>query len=142
PGWMRARYPHIPEAGHLEYEAFDPERWRNNYPNPAFDLRTPGDTYWAAKKVMALSDEAIRAMVETGRFSDRRAAEWIARCLIARKNKIGRAFLNDVLALDNFSVRGGKLAFEDLAVKYGFHEPRQYSIAWSAFDNTANGKSP
>ena len=71
PGWMRADYPHIPEVGHLEYETFDPENWRNNYPNPAFDLRTPGDTYWAAKKVMSFSDEAIRAIVETGQYSDR-----------------------------------------------------------------------
>ncbi len=142
PGWMRARYPHIPEVGHLEYATFDPETWRNNYPNPAFDERTPGDTYWAAAKLMSISDEAIRAVVETGQYSDRRAVEWTVRCLIERRNRIGRAFLNDVLPLDRFTVAGGKLAFEDLAVKYGFHDARSYSITWSEFDNAANRKSP
>jgi hypothetical protein len=142
PAWMGADYPHLPEAGHLEYETFDPENWRNNYPNPAFDMRTPGDTYWAAKKVMAFRDEDIRAIVATGRFSDPRATEWVARCLIERRNRIGRAFLNDVLALDEFSVKDGKLTFADLAVRYGFRAPRQYSVQWATFDNRTGARTP
>jgi len=39
-------------------------------------LRTPGDTYWAAKKVMAFSDNAIRAILRTGQYEDARAVEW------------------------------------------------------------------
>jgi hypothetical protein len=142
PSWMAARYPHIPEIGHLEYATFDPERWRNNYPNPAFDLRTPGDTFWAARKVMAFSDADIRTLVEAGRYSDPRAAEWTTKCLIERRNKIGRAFFDDVLPLDSFQVRGGRLVFEDLAVKYGFRASRQYSVAWSEFDNESGAKRP
>jgi hypothetical protein len=142
PSWMRAHYPDIPEAGHLEYKTFDPEHWKNNYPNPAFDLRTPGDTYWAAKKVMQFSDEAIRAIVQTAQYSDERAAEWVARCIIERRNKVGRAFLNDVLPLDRFAVRDGKLTFEDLAVRYGFHDARRYTVRWSVFDNATNEKTP
>jgi hypothetical protein len=142
PAWMRARYPHIPEAGHLEYETFDPENWRNNYPNPAFDQRTPGDTYWAAKKVMAFRDEDIRAIVSTGQFSEPRAKEWIVRCLIERRNKIGRAFLNDVLPLDDFVVRDGKLAFTDLAVRYGFHPAPRYRVEWSTFENRTGRRRP
>jgi hypothetical protein len=140
PAWMRAPYPDLPEVGHLEYATFDPENWRNNYPNPAFDLRTPGDTYWAAKKVMAFRDADIRAVVATGQISDR-AAEWIARCIIERRNRIGRAFLNDVLPLDDFAVRAGKLSFTDLAVQYGFHPARQYSVAWSVFDNRSGHRT-
>jgi hypothetical protein len=135
PAWMRADYPHLPEVGHLEYDTFDPEHWRNNYPNPAFELRTPGDTFWAAKKVMAFTDEAIRALVGTGQYSDPRATEWVTRCLIERRNRIGRAFFDDVLPLDGFAVRNGRLTFEDLAVKYGFHGARKYSVTWSEFDN-------
>jgi len=142
PAWMRAHYPDLPEAGHLEYKTFDPEHWKNNYPNPAFDLRTPGDTYWAAKKVMQFSDQAIRAIVNTAQYSDERAAEWVARCIIERRNKVGRAFLNDVLPLDHFAVRDGKLSFDDLAVRYGFHDARRYTVAWSVFDNATSRKTP
>ncbi len=135
PAWMRADYPDLPAVGHLEFKTFDPERWRNNYPNPAFDLRTPGDTFWAAKKVMAFTDEEIRAVVATAQYSNPRAARWVARCLIERRNRIGRAFFEDVLPLDGFAMRGGRLEFEDLAVKFGFHVAREYSVQWSEFDN-------
>jgi hypothetical protein len=142
PGWMRADYPHLKAAGHLEYETFDPEHWKNNYPNPAFDMRTPADTFWAAKKVMAITDEGIRAMVATGQYTNPKAAEWVTRCLIERRNRIGRAFFEDVLPIDNFAVQNGKLVFEDLAVRYGFRQPRQFSVQWSDFDNFGNRKSP
>jgi hypothetical protein len=142
PEWMRANYPSILGVGRLEYETFDPRDWRNNYPNPAFELRTPGDTFWAAKKVMAFSDEQIRAIVETGEYSDPKATEWVTRCIIERRDKVGKAFMEDVLPLDDFAVRQGKLVFEDLALKYGFEEPRQFTVTWSEFNNRTGVKTP
>ena len=142
PGWMRADYPHIPATGHLESATFNPEHWKNNYPNPAFDLHTPGDTFWAAKKVMAFRDDAIRAIVGTARFSNPRAADWVTRVLIERRDKIGRAFFNDVLPLDNFRRRGRRLEFDDLAVQYGFSQPREYSVEWFRFDNETQQETP
>lgn len=142
PRWQRAQYPDIPEVGRLEYEVFDPERWKNNYPNPAFQRRLPGDTFWAAKKVMAFTDEQIRAIVQTGEYSDPRAADWVTRCLIARRDKIGRAFFDDVLPLDHFAVKHGRLEFEDLAAKYNFAPPVSYTVQWSRFDNDTEQKAP
>jgi hypothetical protein len=142
PGWMTAHYPDIPAIGNFDFKSFDPENWHSNFPNPAFGLRTPGDTYWAAKKLMAMSDEAIRAIVETGQYSDPRAVDWATRCLIERRDKIGRAFFADVLPLDNFQVQNSELKFEDLAVKYHFENPRTYSVAWSVFDNASGAKTP
>lgn len=135
PAWMRVDYPDIPAAGRLHYENFDPREWKNNYPNPAFDLRTPGDTFWAAKKIMAFTDAAIRAIVESGQYSDPRAVEWITKCIIERRNRIGKAFFEDVLPLDHFAARDGKLSYEDLAVTYGFRGARAYEVTWSDFDN-------
>jgi hypothetical protein len=137
PTWMRVHYPDIPGAGRLDYENFDPRHWKNNYPNPAFDLRTPGDTWWAAKKVMAFSNADIRAIVESGQFSDPHAVEWITKCLIERRDRIGKAFFDDVLPLDDFAVENGRLAYEDLAVTHAFREPRGYTVTWSEFDNVS-----
>lgn len=141
PGWMRAHYPDIPAIGNFDYRTFDPEQWHSNYQNPAFELRTPGDTYWAAKKVMSFSDDEIRAIVESGQYDDPRAVEWATKCLIERRNRIGRAFFHDLLPLDHFAVRNGKLEFEDLAVKFGFEGARSYSIQWSVFDNRTSRKT-
>jgi hypothetical protein len=141
PAWMRADYPDIPAIGNFDYETFDPERWHSNYQNPAFQLRTLGDTYWAAQKVMAFTEGDIRAVVATGQYSDPRAAQWATRCLIERRNRIGHAFFHDVLPLDHFAVRDGTLVFEDLAVKYGFEGARTYSVQWSLFDNGTSHKT-
>ncbi len=142
PRWETAHYPDIPEIGHFDWKSFEPEKWRTNYPVLPFQLRTPGDDYWAAKKLMALSDEAILAIVKTGQFSDPRAVEWATECLIERRNKIGRAVFSNVLPLDNFKVQNGELSFEDLAVKYHFATPRSYAVQWSAFDNLSGAKTP
>jgi hypothetical protein len=142
PAWMRAHYPDIPEIGNFDYRTFDPLSWRANYANIAFELHNSGDLYWAAKKIMAFSDEAIRAIVATGQYSDPRAVEWATRCLIERRNRIGRAAFEGVLPLDNFTVADGRLAFDDLGVKAGFAAARTYTVAWSEFDNQTSAKRP
>jgi hypothetical protein len=142
PAWMRADYPHLPEVGRFEYETFDPRNWRSNYPNPAFELHNSGDAFWAAKKVMAFSDDAIRAIVSTAQYGDPRAAEWLAKCLIERRNKIGRAFFEDVLPLDGFELSGGKLTFDDLAARYGFRKSPVYSVQWFEYDNRTDARTP
>ena len=87
----------LPEVGRFEYENFNPRIWRNNYPAPAFELHNPGDAFWGAKKAMAFSDDAIHAILSTAQYSDPRTAEWVVKCLIERRTKIGRAFFEDVL---------------------------------------------
>ena len=142
PRWARARYPHLPSVGLFESRLFDPERYHTEYPNPAFNNRLPDDTYWAAKKVMAFSDGDIRAIVETGEYSDPRAREWVAECLIERRDKIGRTYFDKVLPLDHFRVEDERLHFEDLAAAYGFREAAKLSVAWSRFDNETEARTP
>jgi hypothetical protein len=40
-----------------------------------------------------------------------------------------------VLPIDNFVVRGGRLEWEDLGVKYGFTSNRACNIRWASWDN-------
>ena len=142
PEWAKTYYPDFPSVGRFESTMFDPEEWKPNYPNPAFDNRLPDDTFWAAKQVMTFSDEQIRAIVKTGEYSDPEAEKWVADCLIARRDKIGKAFFAKVLPLDRFAVREGRLIFEDLASKHGLIPSRDYTVQWSRFDNEKERKSP
>jgi hypothetical protein len=141
PRWARADYPRIPSVGRFEWELFDPESWVPEYRNPAFVNRLPDDAFWAAKQVMAFTDEEIRAIVRTGKYSDPRAENWIVECLIKRRDRIGRAFFSQVLPLDRFEVKDGKLQFEDLAAKHGFVSGRNYTVQWSRFDNASEQKT-
>jgi hypothetical protein len=133
--WMRAKYPKFPSVGRFEYATFEPEKWTTEYELAPFVNRLPDDTFWAAKQVMAFTDEDIRTLVSTGQYSDPEAEAWIARCLIERRNRIGAAYFAKVLPLDKFRVENDELKFDDLAVEYGYISPREYKVQWSHFDN-------
>ncbi len=135
PYWAKARYPDYPSLGLFESRVFDPEKWLPEYPNPALLNRMPDDEFWAARQVMRFTDEEIRAIVRAGRLSDPQAEDYLVRCLIERRDKIGRAYFRKVLPLDRFHVRNGELVFEDLAAAHGLSSPAPYEIVWRAFDN-------
>ncbi len=134
-GWMRERHPTLDAVGRFGYETFEPEKWTTNHHIAPFANRLPDDDFWAAKQVMAFTDDDLRALVSTGQYSDPEAAEWIARCLAERRDRIGRAYFEKVLPLDRFRIENEELAFDDLKVRYGFAPPREYSVRWLAYDN-------
>jgi hypothetical protein len=131
PKWQHAKYPKLPAAGRFEYEIFDPTRWVPDYPNAAFRNENPGDRLWAAHKIAAFSDDDIRAIVTTGQYTDPAAAEWVARCLIERRNKIVKAYVRGTGAFDSFAVRDNRL--EPAAVA-GMSLPSA-EVHWAEFDN-------
>jgi hypothetical protein len=133
--WEREHFPKLPAVGNFEFRMFDPDSWRPDFPNPAFVRRLPDDDFWAAKHVMAFSDDDIRAIVETGHFSDPRSAAYITAVLKERRDKIGRTFFSKLLPLDNFRVENLTLQFDDLSVRYRFHNQRQFRVRWFTFDN-------
>jgi hypothetical protein len=132
PKWQRAKYPAIPAAGRFEYQIFDPIAWVPDYPNPAFRNESPADRAWAARKIAAFTDDDIRAMVATGRYTDPAAEEWVARCLIERRNKIVDAFLTGTAALDRFDVTEDRLAWAFVGRKAA---TAPVQVQWSVFDN-------
>ncbi len=137
PAWMKETFPDLPEVGAFGSTAFDPARWTTMDPIPPFVNRLPDDEFWAARQVMAFTDDEIRAIVRTGQYSQP-AEDWITATLIERRNRIGRAFIAKVLPLDHFRLAGGALVFDDLGVTYGLSAPRTYTISWSGFDNAAD----
>lgn len=142
PEWARAKYPNYPSVGRFEWKTFNPETWQPEYINPAFHNALPDDAFWAAKQVMAVTDDQIRWAVETGKYSDAAARDWVVECLIQRRNKIGRAFFVKVLPLDRFRVEGDVLSFDDLGAKYGHYPARTYRATWSEFDNSSGKSTP
>lgn len=143
PKWSTVDYAEIPSVGRFSSEYFDPREWTPEYPNPAFDNRLEEDAFWAAEQVMAFTDEDIRAAVRTGRYSDSYAESHVAKVLIDRRDAIGRAYLSQPLALSRIRVEKGRLAFDDLAQRYGFvKESPAYRYSWFRFDNEKETKSP
>lgn len=142
PDWSTAEYAHLRSVGRFEAKLFDPVGWVPEYPNPAFNNRLRDDEFWAAKQVMAFTDDQIRAIVKTGQYSDKRADKYIADVLIQRRDKIGRAFFARTLPLDRFAVRDNRIVFEDLGVTHGFNVPRTFQYNWFTFDNSTESRAP
>lgn len=134
PRWARSEYRNYPGVGMLDYKSFDPVSWKASYPNPAFELTDREDAFWAAKQVAAFSDDEIRALVKTGEYTDSRTADWIAECLIKRRDKIAETWLSRVLPLDKFRVNDGELGFDDLAASRLGGMARLYRVQWAKSD--------
>ena len=63
---------------------------------------------------MSFTDDDIRALVETGEYSDPRVVDYLTETLAQRRDKIGETYFSKVLPLDSFAVKNGQLIFEDL----------------------------
>lgn len=135
PAWARARYPEMKSVGRFEATLFDPKAWKPRFPVAAFDHATERDNFWAAKQVAGFSSDEIHAIVRQGKYSDPEAAQWLARCLILRRDKIVRAYLPALLALDDFAVRDDELRFADLNEVHGLDTQGPYHVQWYRFDN-------
>ena len=139
--WMGVpyAYPIHPEAGRIEADFFEPARWKPEYPNPAFARMLLDDAFWATKIVARLSDEAIRALVETGRYEDSDTVEFLARIIMQRRDKIVAYYFSQLNPLDGFRVDDGVLLFDNLGERAGLATADAYEYEWFIFDNVARG---
>ncbi len=137
--WQTVSYVDNDSVGRFEGVVFEPEGWKPRVPTAAFRRARADDNFWAARRVMAFSDDMIRALAETGRYTDPSATKLLADILIQRRDRIGRAYLSAVNPVVNIRLdRDGKLTFENAAVMAGVaKEPTQgYILHWATFDNT------
>ena len=139
PEYRHATWPEFPKyqaVGRFEGELFDPVKWRNDYPNPAFLRMTARDAFWAAKILMKLSREELEAIVATGEYSDPDNAAYFLDVLLERQQKCGRFGINVINPLDEFEITGQALEFKNISERYGFVEAEtRYRISWSTYDN-------
>ena len=145
--WRHVKYPDYPGIGRFEADFFQPQLWRPEYPNPAFDRMQLEDAFWATRIVMRFTDEMIRAMVETGQLDDPAASDYLAETLIKRRDKIIRYYLPQMNPLDDFQFTGEpgaslRLAFTNLGLEAGFAVASSYRYQWFRFDNQSQGLEP
>ena len=121
---------------------FDPESWKPRLPNKAFLHARADDKFWAARKLMALNTDLLRAAVKAGRFDDPASEEFLVRALAERRDAIGRAYLMAINPISDPALDiDGTLTFQNAAVEADLaHAPREYLAIWSSFDN-ATGAS-
>jgi hypothetical protein len=117
--------------GRIDSESFQPESWEPVYSVGAFEQARPDDAFWAMRRIAAVTDDHLRALVAAAGFSEAAAARYLVETLAARREKLARHVFSRFLALDRFAVKGSRLVFHDLA---GGEEP---AVEWFHYDNAA-----
>ena len=136
--WQTMDFEKHPEIGRFEAEKFNPVTWVPRVPVAALRHIRRDDELWAALRVMAFSDDQIRAAVKQGSYKDPAAEELLSSLLIKRRDIIGRTYFARINPLTKFALtEGGQLTFENPAVKAGFNTApaKGYEAVWARFDN-------
>ena len=135
--WQKMDYVENAEIGKFEGTEFEPEDWKPRVPVAALRHARADDNFWAALRVMAFTDDHIRAAVKTGRYTDPAAEKLLADVLIQRRDKIGKAYLSRINPLTRFAVSGDAVTFENPAVKAGYAAAPKggYEATWATFNN-------
>jgi hypothetical protein len=136
--WQTVDYQENPEVGKFEGRQFDPMNWKPRVPVAALRHVRLDDAFWAALRVMAFTDEQIRAAVSVGQFTDAAAEQLLADVLIERRNRIGQVYLAAINPLTRFALTDAGLTFENPAVRAQFAKAPEkgYEVSWFRFDNT------
>jgi hypothetical protein len=138
--WQTASYTEYASIGRFEADSFDPTRWKPRVPTAALRHARADDHFWAARRVMAFSDEMIRAIVKTGGYSDAAAERHLAEVLIKRRDRIGQAYLSAVMPIVDPALSEARaLTFRNAATDAGVaRAPARYLAVWFAFDNATS----
>jgi hypothetical protein len=106
-------------VGAFSADTFDPTYWREAATYAPFSEMEAADAYWAAKIVMRFDRPILEAIVAEGQLSHPEAAKYLVDTLLARRDKVGKAYIETVTPLDRFQVRGDQVCTVDLGVLHG-----------------------
>ena len=139
PVWRTQDYFESPAIGRLprDHSKWDPEEWAPHIFNSAFRHMRADDTFWAATKLAAITDDVIRAAVAEGKFGDPRSEQFLVKAISDRRVRILQTFLPKVNPIVDPSMdRNGRLSFRNAASDAAVADRAPgYRALWYAFDN-------
>jgi len=123
--WDRVRrVPGMEIFAFFDVKDFEPDHWKNEYPNAAFSRMTERDGAWMARILARFTPEMVETLSRMGKFSDPRKTVYLANVLQGRLDRILARYLTRLSPLADVHVAGtDRLCAEDLA------ETRQLRLA-------------
>jgi hypothetical protein len=102
--------------GYFEYEHFEPDAWKNEYPNPAFSRATESDNAWMTRILSRLDRADIEALVTLGEFTRPEHSAYLTEVLEQRLRRIVARYFSYLSPLADPRLEGGdRLCLLDLA---------------------------
>jgi hypothetical protein len=132
--WERAqRNPGFELFGYFHYRDFDPDSWKNEYPNPAFSRATEHDNAWMARILSRFEPEDVELLVTLGKFSRPEHSAFLTEVLEQRLRRILARYLSRLSPLAEPRLEPqDELCMVDLARRRGVAPPDafQYRARW------------
>ncbi len=110
--------------GYFNVKDFDPEQWKNEYPNAAFSRMTERDGAWMARILAHFTPPMVRTLVEMAKLDDPANSDYLQSVLDGRLAKILDRYLTRVSPIAQVRVEGpSRLCGVDLAEWRGLRDP-------------------
>jgi hypothetical protein len=132
--WEERVQPRLRGVGLYDVETYQPGDWKAFTPSyfPFLDADR-FDGFWASKILIRFTEPQLRAAVSEAKLTDPRAAAYLVRNLIGRQRKTARYWFSRVNPVDNLSLAGGALCFDDLTARHEL-EPTTATYRARGFD--------
>jgi len=142
--WDRVRRePGLEIFGFFNVKDFEPDEWKNEYPNAAFSRMTERDGAWMARILARFTPEMVEALSRMGKFSDPRKTAYLTTVLEGRLDKILQRYLTRLSPLANVQVVGtDRLCAEDLAETRHLRPPTEFRFDARLSKGTAEETLP
>ena len=79
------------EIGNFTSDDFDAANWKPTFPSVTFDNMTETDAFWATRVILSFTEPELRAVIETGEYSDSRTVDYILKTLLERRQIVALA---------------------------------------------------
>ena len=110
------RKPGFEMFGYFDAEHFEPDAWKNEYPNPAFSRASERDNAWMARILSRFDRADIDALVQLGKFSQPEHAAYLSEVLEQRLRRILARYLRVLSPVADVHVEGpARMCATDLA---------------------------
>jgi hypothetical protein len=116
--------------GYFNVADFDPEQWKNEYPNPAFSRMTERDGAWMARILARFTPEMVHTLTGMAKFTDPADTEYLESVLEGRLQKILERYLTRLSPITDVHLEGRqKLCGVDLVESRGMRDPDGFRYA-------------
>jgi hypothetical protein len=142
--WDRVRRaPGLETFAFFNVKDFEPDEWKNEYPNAAFSRMTERDGAWMARILARFTPEMIEVLGRMSKFSDSRKTTYLVSVLEGRLEKILQRYLTRLSPLASVRTTGtDRLCAEDLAEMRRLRPPEQFRYEARLSNRGAETKLP
>ena len=113
--------------GYYELGSFDPDGWKNEYPNAAFSRMTEHDAAWMARILARFTPKMVHALAVMSQFTDPAQTAYLERVMSGRLDRILARYLLRLSPIADLRVvSGDRLCGVDLAEWRGVRPEREF----------------